>query len=197
MNADAPAIPADGAPSQDAALMGLVAKGDLDAFEALFNRYKGPLAGFFYRLCRDWQGAEDLIQETFLRIWKSAACYRGTGAFSTYLFQIAKNLWLNELRRAASRPRPPVGDVQEMPDPDDPRPGPDGRAEKRERHAQVHAAVARLTEKKRLVVELVEFQGLRYRDVARILKIPVGTVKSRMSAAEKDLREMLEPYLGS
>jgi RNA polymerase sigma factor (sigma-70 family) len=177
----------------EAALMSRVAQGDLDAFEQLYDRYKGPLAGFFFRMCWDWAAVEDLVQETFLRLWKSASSYRGQGSLTTYVFQVGKNLWLNEeRRRAAGRPQAPVSRPDEMPVAVDQSPGPEEDAERAERRARVRAAVSRLSDEKRLVVEMAEFQGMRYREVAEALGIPIGTVKSRMASAEAALREMLE-----
>lgn len=184
----------------DVERMRRVQKGDRTAFAELFATYEDPLAGFFFHLCWDANRTQDLVQETFLRLWKAAAAYRGQGRFSTYLFQIAKNLWINERARDARRPAPQPLDRDE----DDEGPAgrlPDGRPSPlqqmldREDVAAVRKAVASLDPKKQMVFVLSEYQGLSYARVAELLGIPEGTVKSRMAAAERLLREKLRRTL--
>ena len=142
------------------------------------------------------------MQEVFLRLWKARGRYRPTGKFTTYLFQIAKNHWLNE-REKRNRRISPVSleaganessnglrDAVETGER-----GPMAETLNRELAERIAEAVSRLSEKLRLVFVLGQHQGMKYADIAEVLGIPVGTVKSRMSNAEQSLRAELAPYL--
>jgi RNA polymerase sigma-70 factor (ECF subfamily) len=185
----------------DRELMTRVRGGDMAAFEALYARYSRPLVNFFYRLVWDRAAAEDLMQETFLRLWNGRKRYKPTGKFTTYLFQIAKNHWLNERDKKMRRISPVSLDAG-APDTSGLKEtvsngerGPVGEALSRELGEAIAKAVSTLSDKLRLVFVLGQLEGMRYADIAEILGIPVGTVKSRMSNAEKVLRGRLTPYL--
>ena len=180
-------------------------RGDREAFGELFDRWSRPLFNFFVRLCRDRTIAEDLVQETFLRLWRSAGRYHPSGKFTTYLFQIARNFWLNEREKLARRrhisldgPASNQGGTAD-----------DGSqslkdllahagsvsplqvASDNEAAAMARDAIDELDEKHRLVIVLSVFHNFRYREIAEILEIPEGTVKTRMMHAERKLREKL------
>ena len=87
-----------------AELMLRAGQGDLEAFESLHRRFGKPVFNFFFRLTWDRQASEDMTQEVFVKLWKAAPRYRPTAKFTTFLFQIAKNHWLNELDRRRRRP---------------------------------------------------------------------------------------------
>ena len=171
------------------------------AFETLYARYSRPLVNFFFRLVWDRQRAEDLMQETFLRLWRGRSGYVPSGKFTTYLFQIGKNHWLNERDKARRRIAPVSLDAGAE--------GSNGLAEAvasqgggpvresldRELGQKIAQAVSGLSEKLRLVFVLGQVQGIRYADISEILGIPVGTVKSRMANAEKMIRGRLSGYL--
>jgi len=187
---------------RDKKLMLQVRGGDMAAFEELYARYSRPLLNFFYRLTWDRAFSEDLMQEAFLRLWKGAKNYKPTGKFTTYLFQIAKNHWLNERDKKMRRIAPvslEAGGSEEgnglrevVPAAER---GPMGEMMNQELGAHIAKAVEGLSEKLRLVFVLGQLKGFRYADIADILEIPVGTVKSRMSNAEKAIRGRLSAYL--
>ena len=187
----------------DKDLMVRVRGDDLVAFEQIYARYSRPLLSFFYRLVYERGFAEDLMQETFLRVWKGRKRYRPTGKFTTYLFQIAKNHWLNERDKKRRRISPisleaggdeDSGGLREaVPSSEK---GPMAESLDRELGGEIEKAVDSLSEKLRLVFVLGQLRGMRYADIAEILGIPVGTVKSRMSNAEKTIRGRLSSYLG-
>ena len=191
------AEPAD----ESARLMLRLARGDETALAALYERWSGPLVNFLFRMCRDRALAEDLLQDVFLRVWRAAPTYQPTARYSTWLFQVARNAWLNEREKMLRRPRPLGLDAGEdgssAPlDPEDPgSPRPERGALDRELRDRIDGAVARLPEKFREVWILGAAQGLPYPEVAAILGIPVGTVKSRMFQAVRLLRVDLEPYV--
>lgn len=172
--------------------------GDLAAFEALYARYSRPLLNFFHQMCFDRVAAEDYLQETFLRVWRARSGWRPTAKVSTWLFHIAKNLWFNE--RAKLRLRPyhagkggEAGAAQWEGVADDGR-SPGEAVGARETARALVEAVGELPEKLRAVFVMARYQGLPYAEIASILEIPEGTVKSRMAQAEKLLRERLRPH---
>lgn len=187
---------------RDKELMLRVKGGDMAAFEALYARYSRPLLNFFYRLVWDRDFAEDLMQETFLRLWKGSRNYRPSGKFTTYLFQIAKNHWLNEREKRRRRIAPVsleagadessngLRDAVEAGER-----GPMAETLNKELGEAIARAVSTLSEKLRMVFVLGQLDGMKYADIAEILGIPVGTVKSRMSNAEKAIRVRLATYL--
>lgn len=168
--------------------------GDRDAFDAIVADFQERLIQFFYRLSWDLARAEDLTQTLFLKLLRGATRYRPEGKLSTYLFRIATNLWIDHYR--ATRPHARVYSLdQALLDGYEPRadaPPPSARAEACEEKEQLRRNLERLTEPHRLVFELAVYQGLPYADVAKVLDIPVGTVKSRMHHTVRALRELME-----
>ncbi len=178
-------------------------RGDSGAFAALYDRWSGPLLRYFWHLSYDRDGAEDLMQESFLRVWRAAPRYEVRARFSTYLFQVGKNLWLNERAKVLRRPlkvsldapRDGGGDgdatslAERLPGSG---PGPAEESSRNETGRRIRAAVDGLSEKLREVFVLAAFQEMPYREVSEVLGIPEGTVKSRMWAAVRKLRERLE-----
>ena len=178
-------------------------RGDQDAYAAVYDRWSGPILRYFWHLSYDRAAAEDLMQETFLRVWRAAPRYEVRARFSTFLFQVAKNLWINErakiLRRPlrvsldAPRDRGPDGDGSSLAE----RlagdgPAPDDAALRAETGRRIRAAVDRLSEKLRDVFVLAAFEEMPYEEIGAVLGIPEGTVKSRMWAAVRALRADLE-----
>jgi RNA polymerase sigma-70 factor (ECF subfamily) len=185
----------------DQELMARIQADDVRAFELLYARYAHPLLNFFYQMCFDRTASEDYLQETFLRVWRARRTYRPIGKVSTWLYQIAKNFWFNEREKLLRRPfhAGSGGDDaraqwQNVADPRGEL-SPLGAAGAREAERLVSEAVSGLSEKLRVVFVLARYRGLPYADVAEILDIPVGTVKSRMSLAEKTLRDRLRPHV--
>ncbi len=186
----------------DSELMARYRDGDEQAFAALVDRYQRPLVNFFYRLVWNRATAEDYAQEVFARVIRHRGSYRPEAKFSTYLFRIARNYWIDRLRERASSPPPASLET--------PLSGCDGQApslrdtvagkepeppealRQQEIGRRVRAAVEALPEEQRLVFVLSENQGLRYAEIAEVMEIPVGTVKSRMHAAVLRLRELLK-----
>jgi len=169
--------------------MAELAAGSPEALERLYERYSRRLTGFFWRLGKRGGEVDDLVHETFVRLWRHGHGWRGEGQLSTYLFGIARSAWLDsrdrrreinadDLRRAGSAVRP------------------DRELERRELGERIEEAVAGLAEPLRLVFSMSTAGGLKYREIAEMLGIPIGTVKSRMAAAEEKLRAALAGYLG-
>ena len=155
-----------------------------EAMMAQAKKYEKNLLNFFWRQGLSYSEGEDLVQETYLRLWKYRAEYKPTAKLSTFLFLMARQVRIDALRRETRRENreerwgSDQEDVQQA-----------GAKMVRE---DVRWAVARLTEPLREVVELGVFQDLPYAEVSEILGIPVGTVKSRMSNALKKLKEIFD-----
>lgn len=185
----------------DSELMERFRDGDEEAFRTLAQRFQRPLVNFFYRLTWDRFTAEDYAQEVFARIVRARARYRPRAKFRTWLFRIAKNYWIDRYREGKNAPRmssldQPIGQDQGKPltledTVEGPSPRPDDEVRRKEIGEAVKEAVKRLSEEQRLVFVLSENQGLKYAEIAEVLEIPVGTVKSRMHSAMHRLRELL------
>lgn len=169
-------------------LMLRIKAGDAAALQELYRLYERPLFTYLYRLSGNRARAEDLLQETFLRVWRSAARYVPSAKVSTYLFHIAHNLFANDAARRRESALPPA-------DPESPAdPGDD--LDRRDARFAVLKALKTLPEGERACLLLAEYQGLKYGEIAEILGIPEGTVKSRIFNALRRLREALGPPAG-
>ncbi len=147
------------------------------------KKFERNLLNFFWRQGVSFDEGEDLVQETFLRLWKYRDDYEPTAKLSTFLFLMARQVRLDALRRDVRRARREEAWGREQPTACEPGDCP---------REDVRWAVARLSEPLRDVVELGVFQDLPYAEVSAILGIPVGTVKSRMSNAIKKLKEIFD-----
>lgn len=172
----------------------LIAKsldGDREAFGMLVQRYRTLVIGVAYRICGDAVLAEDIAQETFIRVWTRLATFRPEGYFRGWLCRIAANLTIDAWRK-----QKPVVDVDRVVLAST-EPEPESAVLSEEQAAVVQAAIMRLPLQSRTVLTLREYQRLSYRQMADILDIPLGTVKSRLNDARNRLKAELEPYLTS
>ncbi len=186
----------------DFELIQTVKKGDLGAFAVLVERHQRPLVNFFFHNSWDRQVAEDCAQEVFLRLYSHLGSYEPQAKFTTFLYRIARNLWIDRMRSAASHPGPvsleaPLARNEEGSLREHVRSREDSPVEileKRETEAALRGAIEKLPEEQRMVLILSEMQGLKYKEIGDILEIPVGTVKSRMHTAVERLREFLTDH---
>ena len=187
----------------DHELMAAVREGDAAAFDELVRRYQSLMIGYLYRMVNDYETALDLAQEAFVRLYRNAHRYRANHSFSTYLYKIATNLAIGELRRRrrwnllslVSLFATKDGEEERAFDPPDTQPLPEARILREEQRRIVARAVASLPEKYRAAIVLRDIQGLEYEQIAEILGLPLGTVKSRINRARNFLREKLRGYL--
>lgn len=193
-------------PASDHYLLEATRTGDEAAFAELVGRYRNPITNYIYRLTSDYDTSVDLAQETFVRLYQAIDRYHTSYAFSTYIYRIATNLAISELRRRKRRRlvsfssffTAPLQDGQHERtqfDPPDANPLQDVTLVERERQAAVGRAIATLPEKYRVPVVLRDVEGRSYEDIARILGMSEGTVKSRISRARGLLRDKLRNYL--
>ncbi len=187
----------------DAELMLQVKGGDIRAFENLVGKHQRPLINYFFRMVWDRQIAEDMAQEVFLRIYNHAADYEAQAKFTTYMYRVARNLWIDRIRHEAHAPKTVSLDAPADAEGDTfhdrisgTSPSVDAHLSGQERAAIVRKAIELLPEEQRQVLLLVEGKDLKYQEIAQVLEIPLGTVKSRMHAAMMKLKELLAGKLG-
>ncbi|HEY0510787.1 MAG TPA: sigma-70 family RNA polymerase sigma factor [Thermoanaerobaculia bacterium] len=176
--------------TDDAELMARVRAGDQAAFTDLVDRHKDAVVSYLARLTADRDRAEDLGQETFLRLFRSAPDYTEQGYLRAYLFRIATNLVRSEERRAARlRLLMPF-----LPRPEPAEPAAPSGMLRRELHREVTEAVAKLPLRYRVPLVLHEIEGWSYVDIAQEIGCREGTVKSRVHRGRQQLKKRLEPY---
>jgi RNA polymerase sigma-70 factor, ECF subfamily len=186
----------------DAALMLRVKQGDRDAFEELVEKYKQPVMNLVYRTLPDATEAEDLAQHVFLQVYKSAHRYEISAKFSTWIFTIARNLCLNEIRRRSRHPADSldqhfgeeedhgerqIHDVKGF--------GPPEAVLQQELQQKVDEALADLPENQRTALELCRQEDVSYEEIAKILGCSLSATKSIIHRAREVLRQRLKPYL--
>jgi RNA polymerase sigma-70 factor (ECF subfamily) len=183
-------VPAD---ESDERLMLRFQAGDARAFEVLVRRHRTPIFSFLVRLTADRARAEDLCQEVFLKVVKASRTWEERARFRTWVYAIARNLAVDEARRAAFRRAEPLdapGPAGAASHPaDDPQP--DAAADAALIRPKLEAALAALPAEQREVFLLREYAGLRFAEIADVTGTPENTVKSRMRYALEALREGL------
>ena len=176
----------------------LIAKfqlGDLQAYDILVRRYKDQLLNFVYRFVGNRTDAEDIVQETFLRVYKNKHMYKEIAKFSTWVYTIAGNLAKTELRR---RKRHKIFSVSnfvneekdyDIPDQDH---SPEKKVDSAIQEGFIQKAIEKLPAKFKEVIILRDIQGFAYEEISQILNIPLGTVKSRVNRGRLKLQEDLK-----
>lgn len=185
----------------DDVLVARARAGDRDAFALLVTRYQDRVHSITRAFVREPDDALDLVQETFVKAFQGLPRFRGGSSFYTWLYRIAVNNCKDFLRRRAVRPsisleEELLQDAGSEPASHHPHADPAGMAEREELCAVVQAAVAMLPEKLRLAIVLHDIEGVPQREVAEILKCPVGTVKSHVFRGRRQLRKLLGDYVG-
>lgn len=175
---------------EDEELMLLAKKGSQKAFGTIVDKYSNVLLNFFLRKGVSYSDGQDLAQRTFLRLWNYRDKYERRAKFTTFLFMIATQMSIDHFRSEASRRNMEEGVKKHK----EIEAGGSNADKADERGEIVRKAVSELSEGLRNVVELGVFQEMKYSEVSEILKIPEGTVKSRMSTAIKKLKEKLHGY---
>lgn len=168
----------------EAPLLQAVAAGDRDAFRELYDLTARRIYFYIYRLLQDAETAEDVQMEVYVQVWKSAGRFRGQSKVTTWMFGIARNLALKELRKRRNHAN--IDDYQHMPDPDP------VDLDAPDRHRMLQRGMALLSAKHREVLDLVFFQQLRYQEIATLLDISVNTVKTRVHYAKAALLKTMD-----
>ena len=184
----------------DRALVERSQAGDLAAFELLVEKYKERAYRLAARVLGDPEEALDVAQEAFVRVYQSLPRFKGQSAFYTWLFRIVTNLALDRHRQRAARQR--AFGTEEVPPEEwertaaDETPDPAEATASAEKRGKIARALNALPEHHRTIIILSDIEGLSYREIANVLRCPVGTVMSRLHNARKRLRAILGPMLG-
>ena len=179
----------------DEQLMTRVRNGDAAALEILYDRYAALIMGFAFRLLADRALSEEIVQETFWRVWRSAATFDARrGGFAGWLFGIARNLTIDLCRRRKIRPQPLIDEDQAQPIEHAPDPDVDvaETAWISIKRAQVRAALGELPAAQRTVIDLAYFRGMTRQEIAEVTGEPLGTIHTRARLALQKLREILQ-----
>ncbi len=185
----------------DHALIEATKSGDETAFAEIMARYRNPITNYLYRFLNDYEEAVDLAQETFVRVYFAIDRYHTQFAFSTYIYSIATNLAISEIRRRKRRRLLSLTGLFQGEDneavefqPPDTRPLQDAELLDDERDKTIGRAIAALPEKYRVPIILRDIEGRSYDEVAEVMGLGLGTTKSRISRARALLKEKLQDY---
>ncbi len=179
----------------DEELIARFQQGDQQAFDILVHRYKDQLLNFVYRFVGNRNDAEDIVQETFLRVYKNKHYYKEIAKFSTWIYTIAGNLAKTELRKRKRRKLFSVSNFMneekdyEIPDEDK---NPELEVDGTIKDDIIQKAIEKLPPKFKEVILLRDVQGFSYEEISQILNIPLGTVKSRVNRGRLKLQEDLK-----
>lgn len=170
------------------ALVSSAQEGDRQAFGELVSLYRQGVINVVYRICGDEALAEDIAQEAFIRAWQKLPSYQPRASFRSWVYRIATNAVLDELRRQKETIN--VDGLQVA----DPAQSIEERLIHQQEVERVQAAILALPEASRAVLVLREFEGLSYQEIADALDIPKGTVMSRLNYARKSMRSALAEF---
>ncbi len=185
--------------AEERAIIERCKRGELSAFNELVKKYEKQVYNFAYRLTGNYDDANDIGQEAFLRVYNAIGSFRGDASFTTWLFRITTNVFLDERKRARAHPHTSLDEYVALDESsvsrqiEDTAPTPDVITEARERAQILEDAIRTLPEYQRAVVTLYHTQQKSYEEIAEIMDQPIGTVKSRLNRARLALKEKLSP----
>ena len=187
--------------AQDIAWMRRVQQGDLVALQELIEAHQARVIGTIAKMLGGELEAEDLAQQVFIRVWKSAPRYEPTAKFTTWLFKITRNLVFNELRRRQRHGTQPLDALDEegrtsTQTADASVKAPDAALLEQEMQTAIQVAIDSLPETQRLAIVLRRYDEFSYEEIAEIMELSVPAVKSVLFRARTELREKLKHYLG-
>lgn len=172
--------------------------GDIGAFDELVAHFEKRVFNFAYRIAGNYDSANDVAQEAFIRVFNSIQTFRGDANFTTWIYRIVTNVYLDERKKAKSHRLTSLDDYIELDENsvtrqiEDDNPTPDVVVEHKERDLAVQRAINSLPDYQRIIVSLYHTQNRSYEEIAEILQLPIGTVKSRLNRARLALKEKLE-----
>src|SRR5467141_3085973 len=184
--------------ADDVRLMELVGRGDTQAFEQLVEKHQTLVAGTVARMLGSSSDVEDIAQQVFIRVWKSARRYVPRAKFTTWLLKITRNLVFNELRRSKRHAHIPIQtepSAEEIPLKDETNPAPDASLLETELQRAIEEAIMQLPESQRMALVLRRYEQLSYEQIGEILDLSVPAVKSVLFRARTELRTRLSKYL--
>lgn len=171
--------------------------GERRALETLVQRHYRSVFNLAFRLCGNYDDAQDIVHEAFIRVHNALPNFRGEANFTTWLYRIVKNVFLDERKKQRIRSHSSLEEMVELEDNtvarqiEDPRPGPEWEVERSDRSEIIQRAVMSLPEAQRIMIGLYHFQHRSYEEIAEIMGLPIGTVKSRLNRARLALKNKL------
>jgi len=181
---DAPVIGVIQGPT-DSQLVAMTLGGNTEAFATLVERYDRAVYHLAYRTLRDAEEARDATQEAFFKAFRSLRTFRPEAKFSTWIFSIVYHASCDRLNRRKRY------SGEELPERADPGAGPEAQAIEADEAGRLRAAIEQLPEKYRAVITLYHLQGRQYEEIAQVLNLPLGTVKTHLFRAKEQLRKLL------
>ncbi len=189
---------------EDYEIVCLCQKGDVDAFGSLVEKYQKKMVNIAFRIIGDYEAASEVVQDSFVSAYKAIRKFRGEARFSTWLYRIVINASRNRMKRLKTRLQREGVSIEGSRDAeggrgiDPPDPGPSvlEQVEKREVESKVQACISALDDEYREVLVLRDIQGFSYDEISDILKVPGGTVKSRLFRAREALKDGLKEMIG-
>ena len=184
--------------AEDVRLMKLVSHGDTSAFETLVERHQSLVGGTVAHMLGSNSDVEDIAQQVFIRVWKSARRYVPRAKFTTWLLKITRNLVFNELRRSKRHAHIPLQTdpaAEEFPLKDEVNPTPDASLLQTELQRAIEDAITELPESQRMALILRRYEQLSYEEISEVLDLSVPAVKSVLFRARTELRSRLSRYL--
>lgn len=175
-------------------------RGDQNAFDKLVRSYEKRVYNLAYRLSGHYDEANDISVDAFVRVFQALKLFRGEANFSTWLFRIVTNVYLDRRKRTRNKQHLSLEEYIELEENsvarqiEDPAPSPGQVAELRERSDVLQNAITALPDYQRAMVVLYHTEGLSYEEIAGVMELPIGTVKSRLNRARLVLREKLDPH---
>lgn len=174
-------------------------RGDAGAFDILIKGYEKRVYNLAYRLSGHYDEANDISVDSFIRVFQAIKLFRGDANFSTWLFRIVTNVYLDRRKRLRNKQSLSLEEYIELEENtvarqiEDTAPSPALQAESRERQDLLQGAISQLPDYQRAMIVLFHTEGLAYEEIAEVMSLPIGTVKSRLNRARQVLREKLEP----
>lgn len=178
----------------DAKLVEKFRGGDIEAFNRLVERWQDRIHRFAYRYLSSYDEAREITQKTFIRAYKKLHTLEDVDKFSSWLYRIANNLCLDEIKRAGRRRSAPMKALGPDPIAESLASSPDRTIQHQQLEVLLQQALSRLPDEQRIVVIMKEYQGLTFREIAEILKEPENTVKSRMYYGLNALRKIFDDW---
>ncbi len=187
------------AKTPDAFLIERFQRGDMDAMDTLIQRHQARAYQYAFRLTRDRDVAADVVADAFVRVYRAAHTFKGQSAFTTWLYRILTNCFLDMRKKSNSRPSVSFEATVQTEDGsvevqfEDMAPSPYEEAERQEKNRSVNHALETLPEYQQAILLLYHVEMLSYEEIAETLELPIGTVKSRLNRARVGLGQALTP----
>jgi len=185
--------------SEDSILIERFQNGDKGAFDALVQKHQARAYQYAFRLTRNPDDAADVVADAFVRVYRALQTFKGDSAFTTWLYRIETNCFLDMRKKKNARPTTSLdsalnlGDGEVELQVEDHSPTAQDEAERSQRMSAVEEAVQKLPEYQKAMIIMYHAESMSYEEIAEALNLPIGTVKSRLNRARLSLRQLLEP----